>query len=189
MRLRLILSFFVIVLVAILSTVFIVRLNTPQQVQNFMLRGGMQGLDTLANELEAYYNSNGSWNGVESIMGGNGTGMMGAGHGNGTMGQRIILADVDGYVISDSADLLVGTTLLDEEKSASIQLKKRLLTVGYLLANGGMQVSSGAQQPLITRLNDAALQAGLIALGIAFVLAIILAEGILTTSPTDHPGG
>jgi two-component system sensor histidine kinase BaeS len=179
MRLRLILSFFVIVLVAILSTVFIVRLNTPQQVQNFMLRGGMQGLDTLSNELEAYYNSKGSWDGVESIMGGNGMGMMGAGHGSGTMGQRIILADVDGLVISDSADRLVGTTLSDEEKSASIQLKKRSLTVGYLLAKGGMQVSNGAQQPLINRLNDAALQAGLIALVIAFVLAIILAEGIL----------
>ena len=179
MRLRLILSFFVIVLVAILSTVLIVRLNTPQQVENYMMRGGMQGLNTLVDDLEAYYSSNGSWEGVEFELGETGSGMMGAGHGSGMMGQRIILADANGLVILDSADRVIGTTLTGEEKSASILLRKKLMTIGYLLVNGGVQISSGSQQPLITRLNDAAIQAGLIALVIAFLLAVILAEGIL----------
>lgn len=180
MRLRLISSFFLIVLVAILSTVLIVRLNTPQQVQNFMLRGGMQGLDTLVDELEAYYQLNGTWDGVEKLLIESGSGMMGAGHGNGMMKeQRLLLADADGLILIDTADSLVGTKLMADEKSSSIVLKNGLFTAGYLRAMGGAQISSGSQQPLITRLNDAAFQAGLIALVIAVVLAIVLAEGIL----------
>lgn len=180
MRLRLILSFFVIVLVAILSTVIVVRINTPQQVQNFMLRGGMQGLNAVVDKLEAYYQANGSWQGVESILETSGAGMMGAGHGSGTMrGQQLILADANGNVIVDSGGKRAGTRLTNSEKAKSIVMKKGIFTAGFLLVNGGLQVAIGEQQPLITRLNNAALQAGLIALLIALVLAIILAEGIL----------
>lgn len=178
MRLRLVLSFFLIVLVAILSTVLIVHFNTPQQVQNFMLRGGMQGLDTLVDELEAFYQENGSWEGAIQLIETSVQGMMGSGHGNGR-GQRIVLADSNGLVISDSMGSLTGNLLTNEEKSSAIVLKNGWFSIGYLLATGGMQVTSSAQQPLITRLNDAALQAGLIAMVIALVLAILLAEGIL----------
>lgn len=180
MRIRLIFSFFLIVIVAILSTVVIVRLNTPQQVQNYMLRGGMQGLDALVDELELFYRSNGDWDGVESLLTGVDSGMMGAGHGNGMMGgQRLILADSSRKILIDSSNLSVGQTLTREDLSNSIVLKNGWFTIGYLWVKGGMQATGGNQLPLVTRLNSAALQAGLIALVIALILAILLAEGIL----------
>jgi len=180
MRLRLILSFVGVVLVAILSTVLIVYLNTPAQVQSFMLQGTMQGLDTLAADLEIYYQAQGSWQGVESILHSGGAGMQGAGHGNGMMGQRLILADNEGQILVDTTGNRSGDTLTASEQDASVQLKNKAgKIIGYLLANGGMGYSNAAQKPLITRLNQAAVQAGALALVIATLLAILLAEGVI----------
>lgn len=180
MRLRLILSFIGVVLVAILSTVLIVYINTPAQVQSFMMQGTMQGLDKLAADLESYYQTQGSWQGVESILPAGGAGMMGAGHGNGMMGQRLILADNKTRILVDSADNRIGENLTASEMDASVVLKNKAgKIIGYLLANGGMGYSNAAQKPLITRLNQAALQAGALALMIAALLAIVLAEGVI----------
>jgi hypothetical protein len=101
MRLRLILSFTLIVLVSVATVVLIARLTTANEVRAFMFRGGASGSTGMVNNLEAYYQANGSWQGAETLLsnrgGGKGRGgppgSSGAGPGN-AMNQRLLLADV-----------------------------------------------------------------------------------------------
>ena len=106
MRLRLILSFVLIVLVSVAGVVIIARQGAASEIRSFM-GAGMVRLDTLASDLEAYYQEHGSWQGAEVLLNmpgmaghgagqGAGQGMMGAG---GMMSQGLVLADASGAVV------------------------------------------------------------------------------------------
>jgi signal transduction histidine kinase len=172
-----------VALVSILSVVLIARLNTAREVNAFMLRGGMVGVDSLAATLEDHYRQNGSWQGAETLLrGGMGSGQHGYGPGgmggmSGMMSQRLRLAAADGALVVDTAGSTSGQ-LSAAELAQAIPLKVNNQVVGYLLAEGGM-VNPVAQTNLTNRLNQAALTAGLIGGGVALLLAILLAYGLL----------
>jgi len=180
MRLRLIASFVLIVLIAIGGVVLFVRTDSAQQVTNYMLRGGMVGADQLVEQLQDYYQQNGSWVGVDTLLSaGHGMGMGGMGR-RGMMGQRIQLADTSGLVVADSDNLSTGATLSAQERDGAIVLQDdRKQKIGYLLVAGGASFRAGDELPLISRLNDAALRAGLIGLGIAILLAVVISTSLV----------
>ena len=175
------LSFSLVVLVAIFSMVIVVRRDANLQVRNFMFRGGMVGMESLVNSLEQYYKVNGSWAGADSLLA-SGRGM-GPGNSKGPfrmMDQRLRVADASGFVIVDSSGLTFRDKATPDELNQAIILQDQAgQKIGYLLILGGMPVQIGDEIPLINRIGDAALQAGLIALVIALVLAIILAGQLL----------
>src|SRR4030065_2285322 len=84
MRLRLFLSFIIIVLVAVVGVAVIDRTGTAREVRAFMFGSGMVGLTELQTELQAYYAANGSWDGVEGLL--TSTQMHGQGRGQGGIG-------------------------------------------------------------------------------------------------------
>lgn len=185
MRLRLFLSFFLIVIGTTSVVVIIARQTAAQEVRAFMLRGGMAGLDELALELEEYYLAQGSWSGVDSLlsmpghMQRRGQGM-GPGNMAGMMNQRLRLADVEGELIIDTAgESLPGSRLSEAELGKALPLMNGRQTIGYLLAEGGASFSNTDEQILIRRLNRAALTGGLIAAGLALFMALFL-SGQLT---------
>lgn len=188
MRQRLILSFIVVVLVAILSVILVVRLDNETQVQTYMFRGGSSGTEALVLSLEQYYQQNQSWTGVEKLFtslhaatpSGSGMGRR-PGGGMGPLGNvRLRLADSDGKLLVDSMGAAAGAVLPVADLNSGIQLKGSAGTlIGYLLVEGSSSYQRGDELPLLSRLNDAAWRAGLIALGIALVLALILATGII----------
>jgi signal transduction histidine kinase len=192
-RLRLFLSFFLIVLLTVAMVVVIARQSAAQEVRAFMLHGGMAGLDDLRRALEEYYRANGSWVGVENVLSVPGGGM-GRGHGMGPggmmgMNQRLRLAGADGVLILDtsvaapsSGGALPGepeSALSEAELREAVRLRDGRETIGYLLAEGGADFSSSDEQFLIGRLNRAALTAGLLAGGLALVLALIFSAYLL----------
>ena len=187
MRVRLVLSFAAVVLVAILSVVLIVRLDTNRQVQTFMLRGGMVGAQEMVQALEDYYQSNQTWDGVESLLvqghrgRGQGNGMgQGMGMGMGMMNQRLQLADAGGRLLADTAQTPAQGTLTAEQLSQAIVLRdSRSKTVGYFLVNGGGGFQAGLVSPLFQRLNQAAIWGGLLAGALALGLALLLAARLL----------
>ncbi len=93
MRLRLLLSFGIIILVALGSVLVAARVTAEQEVQGFLGRGVLAGVETLITDLEEYYQTEESWDGVlevfvskEGIGEGQGTGSeqdAGAGQGVG----------------------------------------------------------------------------------------------------------
>ncbi len=178
MRTRLILSFVFVMLVSIASVVLIARRSTAREVQAFMFRGSMVNVDTLGGELEDFYRTNGSWQGVVTLLSRNGQGMMrGQGMaGMAMMGQRLRLADSSGELLLDSSGEATGALNAAERRSAQA-LRVNGRVVGYLLVEGGIGVNDSSY--LLNRLNRAALIAGLIAGGIALVVALLLSDRLL----------
>lgn len=184
MRIRLFLSFALIILVSVLGVVFIVRQNTTTAVRAFMVRGTMSDADDLVAALQAHYEASGSWSGVESLLGEQGRGR-GQGQGAGVthMGmmanQRLRLADSRGNVITDSAAETSNGQLTAEELENSLEITADGKPVGYLYAEGGMNYNQRDEAYLVGRVMEAAQTAALIAGGVSLLLSFILAYGIL----------
>ncbi|RPI84362.1 MAG: HAMP domain-containing protein, partial [Chloroflexi bacterium] len=188
MRLKLLLSFFLVVFITIASMVAIMIATTAREVNAFMLRGGMVGADELVDVLEEFYEENGSWNGVEGLLFAPGQGMMHGGQGQGRQGfggmagmmdQRLRLADAQGNVLVDTADTEEGEILSDSEIQESIRLVNGRQTIGYLLPEGGISTGVNAPANLLQRLNRAAFTAAIVAGIISLVLALMLAYRLL----------
>lgn len=180
MRWRLILSFVLVVVVAVGAVVVRVRSDSATQVRAYMARGGMAGVEELATQLEAYFAEQGSWEGVETLLAS--STHMGGRNPNGSgnaLTQRLRLANSAGLILVDTSGMPSGS-LTSTEQAAAVVLEGNLgRTIGYLSLEGGMTVPQGSETRLLTRLNDAALRGGLIALGIGLVLALFLSASIL----------
>jgi two-component system OmpR family sensor kinase/two-component system sensor histidine kinase BaeS len=182
MRIRLILSFIIVIVITILSMVGIALTNTAREVNSFMLHGGMTGVDEIASSLEDYYTQNASWEGVQTEFYGPGRGlggMMGQGGMAGMMNQRLALADLSGVILVDTLSRSSGGQLSKLEIDRAIPLYSRGKLVGYLLAEGGASFGPAAQTNLLQRLNSAALIGGAIAFLLSLVLALLLSYSLL----------
>lgn len=181
MRLRLLLSFTLVVLVSVASVVFLTRQGAVSEVRTFMVRGGMADVANLVELLEEHYAQNGTWAGVQRLLRlphGQGRGSQGAMMGT-MMDQRLRVADSTGSVVADSATPPEFSTLTAAELEQAIPLQAGGKTAGYLLAEGGMTFSSSDEAFLIRRLNRAALIAGLVGGGLALLLSLLLAGRLL----------
>ena len=193
MRLRLILSFVLIVLVAVTGVVLIARQGAATEVRMFMSRGGMARLDSLTEALETYYQQHNSWEGAESLLesfASSAAGGQGAGQGNrpdhagqgmmaGMMDQTLILTDENGKIAAATTGNLVGEFLDSTQLDQAIALKSGSRTVGYLAFSGGFTFSQGDETFLVDRLTRAAVIGGLIAGGLALLLALFLADRLI----------
>lgn len=182
MRLKLILSFCLVVLVSIAAVVLVARQGTAEAVRGFMYRGGMTGSEELVSALEDYYTANGSWQGVESLF--SGSGMHGMGHGQGQasmgmMSQRMRLADATGNLVYDSSAESPNGSLTQAEQESAILLSDGQQTIGYFVAEGGMNFTSQQEANLVSRLTRAGLSAALIGGGLALILALFLSYRLL----------
>ena len=182
MRLRLILSFILIVIVSVVSVALIARRQTVTAVNTFIHRGGLSGTEGLVRNLEEYFATNDTWEGVETFFRRQGWGM-GQGQGqNSTSGsndQGLQLADAKGLILVDTQDKNPGGRLTLTERSRSIRLEVDGQTVGYLLPETSSQVSQIATDALITRINQAAFSAAILASVVAVVLALFLSYRLL----------
>jgi signal transduction histidine kinase len=176
MRLKLFLSFALIVLVSVSLVALIARRGAVNEVRSFMFRGGMVGLTELATSLENYYQVNGTWKGVQSIFISPRGGLNGMG---GMMAQRLLLANVSGSVVADTQGVGVGNTLTSSELGSAIPLDVGGKTVGYLFSVSGMGFTAGNEQFLLGRLNRGVLLAGLVSGAMALILALGLAYTLL----------
>lgn len=183
MRLRLLLSFLLVVLVSVIGVALIARNNAASAVRNYMFGGSMINTNELVAELEDYYRTNNSWQGVESLMPTQGQHGMGMGRGQGgssmMMGQRLRLADAAGNLIVDTAGANPAGQLTAEELASATKLQVDGKVVGYLYYTGGMGYSQGDEQMLVNRLTQAAITAGLIAGGLSLLLGLFLAYSLL----------
>jgi two-component system sensor histidine kinase BaeS len=178
MRLRLILSFLIVVFVSIASMMIIARIKTANEIRTFMYSGEMTGNEELVSRLEDYYQANKGWQGIDRLFTERGHGMrMGQGQGMmGGMGNDIRLLNAQGEVLIDTSGLedQVAVTREDINNALPIVINKQ--TVGYLLSsNGSMVISRGNEAKLVKRVNRAAIIAGLITAILSLVIVSFLA--------------
>lgn len=186
MRLRLFLSFTLVVVVSILSLLFLVRQGTIQEVRTYMFRGGMFGLEGIVNTLEDYYQSNQSWSGVEQVLitpgqgQGNRRGNQGFSSGMGAMmGQGLKLTDAQGNLLLDTGNPNAQGDLDQSALQGAIPLQFNDQVVGYLVHEGGMVFTSGDESELVGRLTGAAYIAAGVAIVFALLLALLLSSRLL----------
>lgn len=175
MRLKLFLSFTLIVLMSVALVAVIARRGAVDEVRSFMFRGGMYGLGDLTTSLENYYQAKGTWAGVQTVFG-VGRGMGGLG---GMMNQHLIVADSSGTILVNNQGDNIGDKLTATQLDSAIPLIVDSRTVGYLYASGGMGISLVNQQAILSRLNRAVWMAGLIAVGLGLLMALALAYTLL----------
>ena len=135
MRLRLILSFVLVVVVAVTSVLLIARQGVASEVHTFMARGGMMGMDSLADDLESFYQQTNSWQGVDEVLRnarvGGGMGMMMG------SGPWLRVANPEGQVVADNRAEANGR-LSSSELEAAIPLQDfKGELIGYLLQRVG----------------------------------------------------
>jgi two-component system sensor histidine kinase BaeS len=176
MRLKLFLSFTLIVLVSVSLVAIIARRGAVNEVRTFIFRGGVYGLSDLAAGLENYYNSNGSWQGVQSFFRSQRGGVNGFGA---LVNQRLELADSSGLVVAATQSTLIGSQLSATDIANAIMLEVNGKTVGYLFAEGGLGLGLGNEQQVLTRLNRGVLLAGLISGALGLVISLALAYTLL----------
>lgn len=166
MRLRLFLAFALVALAAIGSVLLITQQSISSEVHTFMMRGSMMGFSTLVEDLEAYYQANGTWQGVEALLQnarpGQGRGMMGR-------GPWLRVANAQGSVVADNQNTPQGKLTAAERKSAIALRNARGQVTGYLMVAGSSELDSERQ--LLAGLT----RAGWIAAGISGALALVLA--------------
>jgi two-component system OmpR family sensor kinase/two-component system sensor histidine kinase BaeS len=184
MRLRLFLSFVLVVFITVITVVLVARQSAVTEVRAWMMRGGMVDTQDLVIALQDYYAAHESWNGVESILlsGGRGQGLggpPGSGMMHGMMNQRLRLADADANILVDTSSQSASGQLTRSEREVAEALVVDGKIVGYLSAEGGMGFTVNDQRLVLNRLNRAALTAGLIAGGISILLSFLLASRLL----------
>jgi two-component system sensor histidine kinase BaeS len=201
MRLRLFLSFFIVVLVTLLILGFVIRSETQSTITKFAQSGAFYGADRAVLQYETYYQQAGSWDQIDEIssmeshmnqmMGGSGN-QAGNGYGNrqgagqGTMfmggadmGSQLTLTDANGTVLN-SPTLTNGDQISSEVLEQSFPIRSEGEIVGYLIPDTGLvDLSEIISDELTNALGDSILSTALISGGIAILLAIAFAAYLM----------
>jgi two-component system OmpR family sensor kinase/two-component system sensor histidine kinase BaeS len=131
---RLTLAFTLVILVAVGAVAVLIRQTTDIEFRQYITHSGARASGTGIQKLAAYYQQNGSWDGVESLLGEgifiNGPAMMSMPGMErrpgmpGMLGRRLdlLLADADGKVVFDSAGKATGQKLSSREQSRALPI-------------------------------------------------------------------
>ena len=184
MRVRLLLSYLLVITLSLLGVSLLVRQSAQDEVQAFLGRGGLIGAESLVEDLEAWYADNGSWEGAEALMP-QGTG---PGGGQGNSNDRLFgygrlatlrLADAEGNLIYSPVSSDSNAAQMDY-RSYGIELVVDGDVVGYLLLQpGDEQMGAQFEEQFLDRINSASLIAAAISGVASVVLAVLLAYFML----------
>lgn len=193
LSIKLVGAFLLVIAVGAVVISILISYATQNAFNLYTNRSGQVWAQQLAPVLGDYYAQSNSWQGVELVLQENvgevmpesGTGMMGQGHGQGRQGQggmmgmlqqRLVLADAQGRVVSDTHGELLGVQLgADELKNgAAILLDQRL--VGTIIVTPNDFAGSGTPAgEFLASVNRAVLSSVVIAALIALILGAVLA--------------
>ncbi len=192
LRTKIILAFSIVVVGLVFFLVSFINQDNSRQVQEFMMRGGMFGYDTIVHQVEKYYNEHGSWEGIDKIASSLQPGMMNNGRNMGMMGTfgpggvgpdqkpQFTIIDSNLVVVWSSAGEEVGSTLDESATSNAVSLESESKkTIGYLIVKGQRSFQSAEVSPLISSLRIAVLRSGLIAGILAFIIAIVISNSLI----------
>lgn len=128
-----------------------------------------------AAELEAYYAAAGSWDGVESVLGGRGGGAGGAGGGAGRGASLAVVAG-DGVIVATSGEGAIGLPVDPAALSTGRELLVDGVRVGWLLRQTpGEQALGAAEIAFLNEANRWLTLAGIGATILALVVGVLLA--------------
>ncbi|MBI9049319.1 MAG: HAMP domain-containing protein [Anaerolineaceae bacterium] len=178
MRSRLFTAFAILIIITLVGVSLSIRKTTADQLRKFVNRGGELGINATVEELEEYYATHQSWDGVEQILSKSGNSGFGGGVGRNEQGRMSLhLTDADGMMLFGGTEDEIGRVLSDEELAEGIELFLEKQTVGYLILPGQSTSSGALESALLSHLDEALGRAALIS-GIAALVLAMLVAGI-----------
>jgi len=215
---RLTLAFVLVTLVGVSTVALLSNLSASNQFRHYLARSEMMGWDnsltgpetSLADDLAAYYERQGSWDGAEIVFEGIDRPVQpGRGYSFGSDEDRgrmrrgrasTLLADDQGLVVYDSQGRYVGETLngslFSRSEKLAIPIQVEGQTVGFLLAiPPGWGQLRPPEQSFLDQVNRAILLAGALAGALSILLGLGLSRGLtaplarLTTAARHIAGG
>ncbi len=193
LRAKLILAFSLVAIISIAAIIIYANLDSTRQVRNYFNRGGMYGLNNLVLRLEDYYQSEGTWDGVDHAVS-MGQMMMNRGNIRGGGGvNRVALLDAKRKVVwSALTNYQIGDVLQSGEINNALLLNDASgEVVGYLVVENASSVTINDISPFIERLRGVILIAGILAAAVAVFMAILISNQLLKpvralTRAADH---
>lgn len=172
-----------VTLVSALTVALVANLTADTSFRGYLAQA--QAAESgIVPQLAEYYAATGSWDGAAGLLTtSHGPGVAqghGQGRGQGAMfGGSLVLADAEGHVVADPADVAGGATLSARERSAAIPLVVEGRTVGYLAVGAvrGAALPAAAQHFLAT-LNTALWAAAIVAGVLGLALGLLMARGL-----------
>jgi len=176
-------AFSLTIVLVVAVTVLLTRQGAATRFSHFMVDDQMLTPEHLVDDLVAYYQEQGGWQGIDAafpavVRHASSGGMMGGmmGHAMGMFDSRVVLLDENGALLAR-----MGTEGQNVENAAErewpVRVEGRL--VGTLLIDGEpMSYLGGNESELLTGVTRAALIAGSLAGLVAFALAIVLVRQI-----------
>jgi signal transduction histidine kinase len=196
LRSKMILAFVLLVFLVAGSLIVFIGFDNARQVRNFILRGGVYGVQDTVDALETFYETHASWDGVENMLTNQlSMPMMGnAAQGNGqAMGNSMGPGRREPFTLTDSNLMVVwsangeqvGQTLTSQSKNNGIELTDKAgKTIGYLFVSGRSALQASEVSPLLTTLRNTLIRVSLIAVFLAILFAILFTNRL--TKPINN---
>lgn len=180
---QLTLGFALVVLVSTLTVATLANVRAGASFRGYLAQS--QAIESgLVDRLGSYYAEQGTWDGVETLLTlPNGFGQ-GRGHGQGqglggAMRNSMVLADADGRVVADPAELVGAEILSANQRTEAIPITVQGHTAGYLLTVSlrGTALPAAAQR-FLDDLNSTIWTAGGLAGLLGLALGLLISRGL-----------
>ena len=196
LRVQLILAFTLVVLVAVGAIAFLIVRTTDTQFRQYVTNSSMQASGGGLEQLVAYYEQQGSWDGVESLLG---QGVFFSGPGDRffprpsdraakPMGRLdVMLADTDGEIVYDSAMEMGGKKLSSRERSQALPITQSDGSViGSLLLSMPREwtMMGRLEQQFLSGMRNILIVGAVLAVGLGLIMGALLSQRL--TAPLQR---
>lgn len=182
-RFKLVLSLFLIVAVVLGSLYYVVNRTTQREFRDYVVRGQSSQLRGIKENLISYYQKNGSWKGVDSVLkehvssqsGRNGRGPGGTDKTTPGGFRNAVLAGPDGRVIASSDEETDGRELPENLISQGVKVESDGRRIGTLLAGPLLSAElDHSERQFLESVNRRIIYAGVLGLTVALLLGWLL---------------
>ncbi|MCR4405040.1 MAG: ATP-binding protein [Candidatus Acetothermia bacterium] len=175
-RFKLIGSFVLVVLAALLAIYLFSNYSTSREFRLYVIRGEAQRLQDLKNLLIDYYKENGSWAEVWDYLA-----RLRVPAGEPLLMRRLVLLGPEGEILVAPEPRLIGQRLPQQLVREALPIDVGGQKVGLLLAGPvGERLLEPLEQNFLSSVNRSLLLGGLVALGIALALGLLLLRQLIT---------
>ena len=195
LHVQLILAFTLLILVAVGAIAILIIQTTDTQFRQYVTNSSMQASGSGLEQLIAYHEQRGSWDGVETLLG---QGVFFSGPGDifpmtsgrtpRAMGRLdILLADANGKIVYDSAAEMDGRRLSSRERSKALPITRSDGSViGYLLLSMPREwtTTGRLEQQFLSGMRNILITGAALAVGLGLIVGAFLSQRL--TAPLQR---
>jgi two-component system OmpR family sensor kinase/two-component system sensor histidine kinase BaeS len=190
-------AFVVVTLITVSAVALFAGTRAGGQFQQYLARRDLLAQSGWLDQLAAFYQRTGSWEGVASVFAdlqpqmGTGRGR-GSGAGMGMGRPTLRVADADETIVYDEQGEQIGSQLSADERANALPILDGAATIGYfvVLPGRGSMSMQPADQTFLAQLQDtlliAGLAAGLIGIGLGLLMGRTLTAPLAKLAQAAH---